>query len=106
MYFQTGAAMNNGKIMSGDKIRVFISSACGGERIKFDRFVDNESRNKQDVVNKALVTNYDLVRRALKVAFDETGFIETYVFEDSSGSSSTAEEDFLYEIKNSDICLF
>ena len=91
---------------SEEKIKVFISSKCGGERINFDELVKTESSDKKAVADKAVRTNYDLVRRALKVALENTGFIETYVFEDDTASTSSSREDFLFKLDRSDICLF
>jgi len=89
-----------------EKIKVFISSKCGGERINYDRLVDTDSIDKKYVADRAVRTNYDLVRRALKTALEETGLIRTYVFEDTSASSSVVKEDFLFELDGSDVCLF
>src|SRR5687767_2287856 len=91
---------------SEEKIKVFISSKCGGERINFDELVKTESSDKKTVADKAVTTNYDLVRRALKIALENTGFIETYTFEDDTASTSSSREDYLFKLDQSDVCLF
>ena len=91
---------------SEEKIKVFISSKCGGERINFDEIVKTESSDKKTVADKAVVTSYDLVRRALKIALENTGFIETYIFEDDTASTSSSREDYLFKLDQSDVCLF
>ena len=91
---------------SEEKIKVFISSKCGGERINFDEIVKIETSDKKTIADKAVITNYDLVRRALKVALENTGFIETYIFEDDSASTSSSREDYLFKLDQSDVCLF
>lgn len=91
---------------SEEKIKVFISSKCGGERINFDRLIESASSDKKTVADKAIRTNYDIVRRALQVALENTGFIETYIFEDDAASSSTSREDYLFKLDQSDVCLF
>jgi len=65
----------------GGKIRVFISSNCKDK-------------------------NYRIVRDALKRLLEETDFIEVYVFEQYSASSSTLEEQFSDKLKDSHIVLF
>lgn len=89
-----------------EKIKVFISSKCGGERTNFNQLVNAESSDKKAIADKAVRTNYDLVRRALKIALENTGFIETYIFEDDMASTSSSREDFLFKLDRSDICLF
>jgi hypothetical protein len=91
---------------SEEKIKVFISSKCGGERTNFDQLVKAESSDKKVIADKAVRTNYDLVRRALKIALENTGFIETYIFEDDTASTSSSMEDFLFKLDRSDVCLF
>jgi len=91
---------------SEEKIKVFISSKCGGERINFDELVKTESSDKKAVADKAIRTNYDIVRRALQVALENTGFIETYIFEDDAASTSSSREDYLFKLDQSDVCLF
>lgn len=94
------------KMKSEEKIKVFISSKCGGERINYDKLVKTESSDKKDVADKAVRTNYDLVRRALKVALENSGFIETYIFEDDTASTASSRENFLFKLDQSDVCLF
>jgi len=94
------------KMKSEEKIKVFISSKCGGERINFDELVKTESSDKKAVADKAVRTNYDIVRRALQIALENTGFIETYVFEDDTASTSSSREDYLFKLDQSDVCLF
>ena len=89
-----------------EKIKVFISSKSGGEKINYDHLIQTESVDKKGVAEKALRTNYDLVRRALKTALEETDLIKTYVCEDSSPSTSSISKDYLYELDSSDVCLF
>ncbi len=89
-----------------DKIKVFISSKCGGEHINFNQFVNNESINKEQLVKSAIRTDYDLVRRALKIALQETGIIDVYTFEDDLASTETAEDDFLEKLDRCDVVLF
>ncbi len=93
-------------MISEEKIKVFISSKCGGEQINFDQLIKTRSKKKKDVADTAVKTSYDLVRRALKIALEATGFIETYVFEDSSASTTLSKEDYLRELDYSDVCLF
>lgn len=87
-------------------IRVFISSKCGGERINFERLVDDSSTTKEELAQKAIRTSYDIVRKALKLSLEETGFIKVYLFEEESASTSSAKEDYLFKIDESHICLF
>lgn len=94
------------EMISKDKIKVFISSKCGGERINFDKFAITSSESKKEIADKFVRTSYDLVRRALKTSLEETGFIETYLFEDGSASTLTAKENYFYELDTSDVCLF
>lgn len=94
------------KMINEEKIKVFISSKCGGERTNFNQLVQAESSDKKAIADKAVKTNYDLVRRALKIAFENTGFIETYIFEDDTASTASSREDFLFKLDRSDVCLF
>ena len=48
-----------------EKIKVFISSKCGGERLNFDKLVEEELNDKKAIANKATKTSYDLVRRGV-----------------------------------------
>ena len=91
---------------SNNKIKVFISSRCGGEYNNFNKFTSNEIIISEKVTNEILKTNYDIVRRALKKALEETNIIQAYVFENGTSSSQEAQDDFIYELDDSDICLF
>ncbi len=89
-----------------ERINVFISSKCGGERLSFNKLVEDNSNDKKNLAERANRTSYDLVRRALKVALENTGFIKTYVFEDAAASTAPVRDDYLYKLDRSDICLF
>lgn len=93
-------------MITEEKIRVFISSKCGGDRVNFDKLVHNDSKSKEDIAKNAVRTNYDLVRHALKRSLDATGFISTYIFEDESASTLSAQQDYFDKLDNSDVCLF
>jgi len=94
------------KMRSKEKIRVFISSKCGGERINYDKLVEAESSDKKAVASKAVRTSYDLIRRALKTSLEETDLFEVYIFEDDYASTSAAGEDYIFKLDNSQVCLF
>ncbi|MDP1715114.1 MAG: hypothetical protein Q8L41_10260 [Anaerolineales bacterium] len=94
------------KMRSKEKIKVFISSKCGGERINYDKLVEAESSDKKAVASKAVRTSYDLIRRALKTSLEETGLFKVYIFEDDHASTSAAGEDYIIELDNSHVCLF
>ena len=85
-------------------INVFISSKCGGNHLRLLAPQDLDSID--DFVDKTIRTNYDLLRRGLKTALDNTELFTTYVFEDELPSSLEARGNFLNEIDDSDICLF
>ncbi len=89
-----------------EKIEVFISSKCGGERLGFKKIVEDSNTDKSLIAEKSSKTNYDLVRRALQMSLENTGIIKTYVFEDDMASTSPAIDDFTYKLDRSDICLF
>lgn len=91
---------------SKEKIKVFISSKCGGERINYDKLVEAESSDKNAIASKAVRTSYDIIRRALKTSLEETGLFKVYIFEDDYASTSAAGEDYIIELDNSHICLF
>ena len=93
-------------MQTDEKIKVFISSKCGGESINFDSLVQSESVSKEGVAEKAVRTNYDLVRRALKTSLEETGINKTYLWENSPASTYSSYEDYIYELDSSDVCLF
>jgi hypothetical protein len=69
------------KIEFDEKIRVFISSKCGEEK-------------------------YDNVRIQLKSLIEATGFAKAYLFEGRLASTLTAEQDYLYGLDDSDVCIF
>lgn len=72
----------NINIEIGEKVRVFISSICG-------------------------VKKYDSIRAELKKLIDDTGIAKTYLFEGKGKASSfTAQQDYLYGVDDSDICVF
>ncbi len=64
-----------------DKIKVFISS---------------ESKKKE----------YKVLREAIKIILEKTGFIKTYVFEDEGASTLGVEDHFLNNIDDCDVVLF
>ena len=76
-----------------ETIKVFISSKCGGEHI-------NLGISTADL---AVRTNYDVIRRALKLRLEATSFIQVYVFEVGSASSMSAQDEYLYKIDDSDV---
>lgn len=88
------------------KIKVFISSKCGGELVNYDHLIQSRSVSKKEIAEKALRTNYDLVRRALQTSLDKTGLIETYLWENSPASTYSSSEDYIDELDSSDVCLF
>jgi len=63
-----------------NKIRIFISSKCGGK--------------------------YDIMRKALKKMLEITDLFEVYVFEDYPGSSQYVVDAYLDKIDDSDVCIF
>ena len=63
------------------KLKVFISSICGEEK-------------------------YDRVRHELKRAIEDTNLAEVYTFEETGASTLSAEEHYIWELKDSDICIF
>lgn len=69
------------KIEFDEKIRVFISSRCGEEK-------------------------YDNVRMQLKSLIENTGFAKVYLFESRRASTLSAQQDYLYGLDDSDVCLF
>ncbi len=62
------------------KLRVFISSKCGGK--------------------------YTVARKSLQKLLDVTGLVETYVFETDSASSEDTQSAFLEYVDNSNLCIF
>ena len=70
--------MNNTEIKH--KLRVFISSKCGGK--------------------------YTIARKALQKLLDSTGLVETYVFETEPASSEDTKSAYLEYIDGSNLCVF
>lgn len=66
-----------------NKIKVFISSRCGKG---FEK--------------------YDEVRRELKKLIESSQIAYVYIFEGEGSSTLTAEQDYLYAIDDSDVCIF
>ena len=62
------------------KLRVFISSRCGGK--------------------------YTIARKALKAMLEATGLIESYVFETEPASSEDTISAYLESVDNSNLCIF
>ncbi len=62
------------------KLRVFISSKCGGK--------------------------YTVARKALKKLLDVTGLVETYVFETDPASSEDTQSAYLEYVDGSNLCIF
>jgi hypothetical protein len=88
---------------SEDKIKVFISSKCDGELTNFAQVVNADSKV---IAEKAIRISYNLVRKALKVALEETGLFDVYVFESEYPTTSPVGEDYLDELDVSHVCLF
>lgn len=70
-------------ILTTNKIKVFISSRCG------------EGFEK-----------YDFVRKQLKDLIESTKIAEVYLFEGEGASTQSAQQDYLYALDDSDVCLF
>ncbi len=68
-----------------EKITIFISSACGDEPEK---------------------EKYNLVREALKVLIESTGFATAYVFESEGASTASAGQHYTAALEDSDLCIF
>lgn len=66
-------------------IKVFISSACG----------DGESKQK-----------YNVMRKALKQAIEDTAIATVYLFEEAEASTITARQHYSTELADSDVCIF
>ena len=62
------------------KLRVFISSKCGGK--------------------------YSIARKALKEMLTLTGLMDVYVFETEPASSENTISAYLDSVDNSDVCIF
>ncbi len=69
------------KIETGEKVRVFISSECETEK-------------------------YTAIRKKLKKRIEGTGIARVYIFEEGGPSTLTAEQDYLYGVDDSDVCVF
>ena len=65
------------------KIDVFISSACGDGRER-----------------------YNDIRQQLKVIIEGTGLADVYLFEDEEASTLSAGKHYLYQLEDSDLCIF
>ena len=63
------------------KIKVFISSICGVEK-------------------------YDTLRAKLKQLIEGTNLADVYLFEDAGASTLTAQQHYIWDLENSDICIF
>lgn len=72
-------------IIPKQKIKIFISSACGDEPEK---------------------QKYNLVREALKSIIESTGFAEAYVFESEGASTTSAGQHYTFALKDCDVCIF
>lgn len=72
-------------IVPKQKIKVFISSACGDEKWK---------------------QKYNRVRKKLKKLIEGTGFAEVYVFESEGASSLPAGKHYLYALEQCNVCIF
>lgn len=62
------------------KLRVFISSKCGGK--------------------------YTIARKSLQKLLEVTGLVETYVFETDTASSEDTQSAYLENVDNSNLCIF
>ena len=63
------------------KIKVFISSICGVEK-------------------------YDKLRTVLKQQIEETNLADVYLFEATGASTLTAQQHYVWELEDSDVCIF
>jgi hypothetical protein len=72
-------------IIPKQKIKVFISSACG----------DDPSKQK-----------YNLVRVGLKALIESTHFAEVYVFESEGASTTSAVQHYTFALEDCDVCIF
>lgn len=68
-------------ISPSNKIKVFISSACGKEK-------------------------YNIVRSALKILIESTQLAEVYLFEEEEASTVTAAQHYTYALEDCDVCIF
>ena len=67
--------------MPRQKIKVFISSICGVEK-------------------------YDALRAKLKQMIEGTNLADVYLFEATGASTLTAQQHYVWDLENSDICIF
>lgn len=72
-------------LFPSEKIKVFISSACG------------DAPEKQ---------KYNIVRVGLKKLIESTGFAKVYLFEDKGASIISAENHYSFGLEDSDLCIF
>ncbi len=68
-------------IIPRQKIKVFISSICGVEK-------------------------YDTLRAKLKQVIEDTNLADVYLFEATGASTLTAQQHYVWDLENSDICIF
>lgn len=68
-------------IIPRQKIKVFVSSICG-------------------------VQKYDTLRAKLKQLIEGTNLADVYLFEDTGASTLTAQQHYIWDLENSDICIF
>ncbi|MFY3791085.1 hypothetical protein ACOQFO_05220 [Ureibacillus sp. MALMAid1270] len=73
----------NDSLLITNKIKVFISSRCGTGYEK-----------------------YNEVRKELKRLIESSQIAEVYLFEDEGASTQSAQQDYLYALDDSDVCLF
>jgi len=68
-------------IVPRQKIKVFVSSICGVEK-------------------------YDNLRSKLKQLIEDTNLADVYLFEATGASTLTAQQHYVWDLENSDICIF
>lgn len=68
-------------VIPRQKIKVFISSICGVEK-------------------------YDALRVKLKQLIEDTNLADVYLFEATGASTLTAQQHYVWDLENSDICIF
>lgn len=69
------------RLATNIKLNVFVSSKC-----------DNEK--------------YRTVRKEIKELIEETGLANVYIFEEVGASTLTAEDNYLFALESSDVCIF
>lgn len=72
-------------IIPKQKIKVFISSACGDDLWK---------------------QKYNLVRAGLKALIEATLFAEVYLFESEGASTASARQHYTSALEDCDVCIF